>query len=695
MHNIKSYELIDKLIFAGFEVNSVVYNTEIGDLVLELNAAGNRFDVLSLLGLAREISSLLNRPLINSAHKAGLFCSYFKLNTSNELYFCSNTALLDIVIVHIVGTKNSSSPIWLQNYLAINNVKSLSLFNDIPKYICMKWGQDVAIFDKKKIDLFPLQYSFFHAEKQSLAVSSPNNLSTPLDIELQILKYKNKSLSAIGFDISRDAICNLNTNSVIVCGQICSSKYVNSIQNKMSSRTEIFNRHSRSISRCDFTAAYQETVQLIVSFAGGTIGKPYSWNQPYCSAKNIILKQNRIHDILGPVVRNGSPKFLSVQEILALLMQLGFFANYIEVRDYFVVQVPLNRQQDLQRPIDIIEEIGRIYGFGKFVSRLSSFSANLSLSCSSAIKKNQKVRRILRELGLNEMLTYSFANSLNTYNASQITLCNPITEDQLCLRDNLAVQLVKVQEYNLKHGFRDIQIFEIGRVFKNTRSVSTPYFGIEHCHVAGLISNSAFLRKSWCEQSYALGWFQAKGILEEFFEKLHVEVAWFKLFKSGKSSLFTATQKLLSLTQSASIYDKASNQEIGVFGQLKSSNLYSAYLFELNLVSLTNASKIPNHRNYSIYPYSTYPALIRDISLTLKQSNSVWSVKKQIFSFNNPLIESVEVLDEYINYKLKHAKKVTFRIAYRSQTRTLNYQDIRNIDMQLSKLLDYYAFQVK
>nr|YP_009237841.1 phenylalanine tRNA synthetase beta subunit [Gracilariopsis lemaneiformis]YP_009294756.1 phenylalanyl-tRNA synthetase beta chain [Gracilariopsis chorda]AJO68397.1 phenylalanyl-tRNA synthetase beta chain [Gracilariopsis lemaneiformis]AML79928.1 phenylalanine tRNA synthetase beta subunit [Gracilariopsis lemaneiformis]AOM67016.1 phenylalanyl-tRNA synthetase beta chain [Gracilariopsis chorda] len=685
LKHIELSEVIEKLTLGGCEVENIIYNQDKNDIIFDLSTTANRQDLLSVVGLAREISCLMNRPLLNKVYSDRIYNSNC-LNNYGSLNLSNSIALLDFSLTHIKRIRNTFSPLWLQYYLHSQNIKPLNLLHDIPKYIYMKWGHYIEIFDQQKINLLPIQYSLFNIEKEKNLSLQSNS------IELEVLKYNSQRLYTLGYDINSNFQCDIITDSVIVCGQIFRSKYFKNIQNSLSIKTDIFEKYNKQVIREDFIRAYEESIRLIISFAGGTIGKSYYYHTVYEKPKVIILEKHKIQNILG-YKKNNDDTYLSVKEILGILNQLNFITVYDERKKLFKVQVTSSRQIDLLRPIDIIEEIGRVYGFNRFISQLPKVLNYESLFKNSFTYKVHHVRRVLRNLGLHEIQNISLNNFTISNDQLQISIYNPLIKDQSYLRINLLTQLIITYEYNLRQSNKNVEIFEIGKVFSKDIQTTTKkkLFGIfEHLHLAGLMSNLDYSRKSWLDKPNSLGWFQAKGTLEEFLEKLQARVLWTEINKATYSFLFSSISNSLDIKRAAVIYSTDNKKEIGIFAQLKKNYNYPIYIFEFNLVNLINSMDTSNHINYFIKPYSNYPSLTRDISLTLYKYNSIYMIKQKILDFNNCLIESIEVLNQYRNHHMKHYYNISLRIVYRSYNRTLNIDDISRIDQEINDLLDQY-----
>nr|YP_009510520.1 phenylalanine-tRNA ligase beta subunit [Gracilaria caudata]AXI96193.1 phenylalanine-tRNA ligase beta subunit [Gracilaria caudata] len=671
--------LLEKLTISGFEIENIVHNSSANDTLFDLTTTANRQDVLSVIGLAREISCLVNRPLIYKFYNHSIFTHIDSLNLSD-----CNISLLDLSLVQMNYLYNNVSPLWLQYYLSNYGIESSNLLIDISEYIYLKWGQSIQILDKNKISTLPLHYSLFSLQKIN------SNLLSSQNIQLEVLKYDNLILSTIGFYTNPSVQCDILTNSIIIFGQVCNKKYIKNMQKQLNFSTDLSKKCLKSGSRSDFLNAIYEAVQLVGSFGFAILGKFYGYNKSYDIPKTIILERRSIHSILGSV-RLGLYSYLTVKEIISLLKSLNFVVIYDDLKNTFKIQVPINRQGDVKRPIDIIEEIGRVYGFNKFLSKLPDIRKNRMFAYNLFIDRILKVRYLLRHLGLSEVQNYSLHNNTIPYNTTEVTIFNPLVQDQSYLRSSLIGQLIINQQYNLRQGNKNVAIFEIGKIFKlNSSSIrlNTICSSYESLSLAGLIANSAFLRQSWSEKPQPLSWFHAKGLIEEFLDKLEVIAIWKTVNNLNESSLFFNVIKLLKINRTAIIYNM-NNQEIGIFGQL--SHHYGAftYIFEFDFMKLMASVKSYNHINSIIHPYSSYPSVTRDISLTLKNFSSIYAIKEQIYSFNNSLIESVEVFNHYKN-SYSNFYSVGLRVIYRANNRTLNYDDLNRIDKEIENLLNKY-----
>nr|YP_009244580.1 phenylalanyl-tRNA synthetase beta chain [Agarophyton chilense]AMK96822.1 phenylalanyl-tRNA synthetase beta chain [Agarophyton chilense]ASP44762.1 phenylalanyl-tRNA synthetase beta chain [Agarophyton chilense]UAD84452.1 phenylalanine-tRNA ligase beta subunit [Agarophyton chilense] len=682
LNNIKFSTLVSKLSLSGFEIENIVSNSSTDDIIFDVTTTANRQDILSIVGLAREISSIVNRDLKFKLYKDSI------ATTTNHLNISSSISLLDLSIVHVKYFYNNKSPLWLQHYLSSYNIKPLNLLTDIPEYIYLKWGQSIEIFDKNKITSTPIQYSLFSLQKKSnILFNSPN-------IDLEVIRYDDVVLSSIGFSINDNIKCDIVTNSIILFGYVCNKQYLNNVQKKLNLITNLSQQCLNQGLRSDFLNAFYESVYLLGSFGCATLGKFYGYHKLYNTSQIIFVKKVQIQDVLGSV-RRRAYLHLTVKEIFTLLERLNFLPIYDPLKKSFKIHIPIYRQDDIVRPIDVIEEIARMYGFNNFISKLplnSIDNKNIFLN-NIFVNKVYKIRYLLRCLGLHEAQNYSFYDYSAFYDGKQIKVYNPLVQDQSVLRSSLIVQLMLNQKDNLRQGNKDIEVFEIGKVFRlpsSSLKYDNNLNSFEFLHLSGLIANSIFLRSSWSDKEESLSWFHAKGIVEEFLDRLEVPVVWKKISNLDQSNLFVNLINLLNINWAAIIYNRA-NQEIGLFGKLSNNNdSNSTYVFEFDLMKLISSIESSNHVSAIIHPYSSYPSLTRDISLTVKNSCTISFIKAQILNYNNSLIESIEVFNHYRNKSINTFYNVGLRIVYRAHNRTLNYSDINRIDQEIVNLLNEY-----
>jgi len=682
LQDITLTEFTNKLTLAGFEVEQIYNKEDIEDTIIDIDITANRLDISSLVGIAREISIIFNRQLKENTLEYRNIHTDLQTSNSNLDNFDTIKYISDITINIITDIKNQESPKWLKNRLITYDISPCHVLSDIAQYIQIKWGQNIEIFDSHKIDLDIIQTSLFKICRNDtnhiINTNRIHNNELPY-----VLMYKKQNLSILGIKCNENLIADQFTSSIILSSHICNSQYLKQITKKLKLRNE---KSIKQQTRSDFIYAYNEALDLIINLTKGNISQNYQYHKEPCHQCSIILHQENINAILGPI-NDIQQRYLSKQEIVNILDQLQFkntYRNHI-----FNITIPIHRQHDITREIDIIEEIGRIYGFNHFIDDLPQ--KFIQDNSAPVFLFTKKIRNILRNLGLHEVIHYSLIKK-QTHNQEIISIINPLLEDQSQLRTFLLPNLIKTKQYNVKQKNLLNETFEIGKIFKDNQSKT--YKLQEIIHIAAIISNTNYIRYNWSHKPQELTWFQAKGHLEEFLERLHANIVWKQYnYISSQNDEF---HKLFHPQRTAILYNHLTNEKIGVFGQL---NLKSAkklqindlnYIFEMDLYSLMRSINPVSHLNYIIKPYSHYPSVTRDISLILRNNESTEFIKKQILNQNKDLIESIEILNEYKQKFVDDIKRhISFRIRYRAYNRTLNSIDIQQINNQIDELLNH------
>nr|QJH88374.1 syfB [Pterocladia lucida] len=678
LKDITLEDLANQLILAGFEVENISYISEINDQILDIDITANRQDISSVVGLAKEISCILNKP-IDIKPKISNKTLSTKQNQKYLSEICGESAsIMDIAIQNITDIHITKSPQWLINYLISYDIKPSNIIDDIINYINIKWGQDIEILDLEKITEEPFNIQYLTLKKD-INKKNRNKLTTKTKYEA--IQYYNQTISINGIYTETDCKYKATNSSLTILSTICNPKY---IKDRITENTQKAEKHLKHISRDDFISGYQEAVELISKFTNSTANTKYSYHR--IQTNNVInINKNLIYNILGPLNKE-TQTYLSIRKIIDILKKLKFQPIYYN--NNFQVIIPSYRYHDIQRPIDVIEEIGRIYGFSKFKDQLPIMNKKGYIKNST--KQIYKIRETLRDLGLHEVINYSLNEKKHS---SQVALYNPLLKEQAYLRNNLINNLINIKDNNIKQKNICFEGFEIGKVFyKQENNVF-----IEKKNIAGIIGNPNFARRSWSNQIQELTWFQAKGNIEKLFRGIQANVGWKSNNSKEYKTLDSNTINIYKNQRCALLYNKLTQEEIGVFGETKSiintklNSDHKIYIFELDLNALLRTIKYTNPIIHRIREYSLYPSITRDTSIKLKKEKNIDCIKEIILQNNYKLIESIEIFNEYEKITNKKEKYISLRITYRALSRTLEEKDIKEIDNQINNLIKIHT----
>lgn len=657
LNNISINKLASLLNAKGFEIDEIHENKEFKDYIIDISITANRQDTLSIVGLAQELTSILNTQ----------FIQYNKISQYNRVHN-KNTKIpqlkyLSYVRINkVLNLKNFISPVWLINYLNQHDIKSTTLLADIEEYIKIKWGH--------KISLFPCNFQSNDLQSHFQIIQ---------DVNYEYIKYSRHIL----LQVSSNNI-NINTplkdydkESNII---ICSYNY----------KKQNINLDRDTYNQTYFNEAYNEALKLLATFGYGTISKSYIYlSHNTQQTKKIIINKSSIQKTLGPI-NNLNFKYLKFQEIKTILERLQLKPYYNYYTKNFNVSIPINRSNDLKRKIDIIEEIGRIYGYENFIDKIPQFHLQNNLTKQYKIIK--QVREYFRNTGLHEVINTSLQKkdlSDNLTECKDIKLYNPILDEQSILRNSLIDNIIQNKIYNYKQKNNNIEIFEIGTVFNS--QINSNHI-TETINISGLLSNNNLIKKSWADKHTELTWLHAKGILEKLFKQLDIAVKWEKY----NQLLDNTINEHYNLDNTTLIRDNHSHEILGVLGEINQKfykelpDYKSINIFDIKLNALINAVNPKSHLSYIFSNYSVYPSVIRDISIKISEKLTIEEIKEHIYSTNKKLIHRIELFNEYKDSHIKNHRFIGIRITYNGQNRTLINDDLQQIDEEIQSILTKY-----
>jgi len=667
--NINS--LASKLTQAGFEVENIEFIDIDGytDYILDVTSTANRSDALSMIGLSREVSALIQADMVHITDipSTDLFRNKNNIIRNGNLLNCNYylSAIMDNIVI-------KDSPTWLKNRLYSCGFISQNLLIDISNYIMLKWGQPISIIDFNKIvstdnqDYVEITSNFCSCKQNFIKLDSKD---ITLSKDILITEINNNITSVAGIGINHKFSIDQNTKSIFIEAAIFKQAVVRKSSRSIGIRTESSIRQERGLNIDNWESAYHETLYLLKELTDGKVKKTFSKKTFSNSTLTIDISLKKIHDILGPINDNNTVRFLSFNEIKKTLESLQFKIAKENNKKLNVI-IPNYRKYDIFREIDIIEEIARVYGYDKFQSTIPKIQ--FAQNPPSRKQFTDQIRSILRNLGLTELVHYSLVKS-----NGEINLNNPLIKDYSTLRSSLLEGLMTTSAYNIKQSNQTVDGFEIGTVF-NLRQNKI----IETTKLAIILGGNLDLRSEWSEPAHSLNWYEAKGIIENFFRKLNKNIQWVKRQLTSDQINFVHNHKSATLTYN--------NDNIGLFGelnQLASSEFnFSTKLFvlEIDLNALTHYNTELNYLNYRIQPYSKYPCITRDLCIIIPQKMQINSLFELLNQFNDDDLENIALFDQYNNRSLGNGKKsIGLRFTYRSNQKTLTNLEIDNKQNEL------------
>lgn len=683
LEEIDLNDLIKKLTLGGFEVEKIL-ELELDnkkEIALEISTTANRSDSLSIQGISIEIAALLNKQLkIPSYAVKNLDCKKKIKNLSTSVSVTNSYSTF--LTVSVENLTNLTVPKWIKQKLIRSGLVPSKNLLDFQNYILLETGYPFSFYDYDKIcsKLNSSNFDFsIAAGKKNTEFFANNNLVYQLDDSILLVKINEVPIGIAGIIESNEFAYSDTTSSLLIEASIFDAAKIRQQSRSLGLRTDRSARYEKSlkntflieslyrlicllrISNPNLNCKFKEVIQVI--------------EEP---SKPIILRYQTVKEILGPI-KNSSKieiKYIPIEKITNYLKRLNFKFSYNDLESFWEVQVLHSRSDDLTREIDLIEEIGRLYGFTNFLTTLPKIQT-IGIEDSS-YKTRKKITSCLLNLGLNELIHYSLTSE-QKFLKNQIKLINPILSDCSHLRSSLLPDLIKTVQENLKQGNLFMEGFEYGHVFFD--GVKTPFQEVEY--VAGIFGGTK-TKLNWSDSAIALTWFEAKGKMEQLFKQLNLMTYW-KINSSNN------TANIFHPFRSAELY-LSNGTNLGIFGQIhpvlanRLNISSSTYLFELNIQLIQ--LKIEQNQLVVYKEYSSYPKIIKDLSFIIRREITFNELEKTLYSNGTKFLSEINLLDEYRgeSIPLNHTS-LCLQLVFQSNEKTLRKTDLENTIIDLQKLL--------
>ena len=638
------------------------------DTVIDVAPTANRGDEMSVLGVAREISTLFNRPLKFSPLQPtqDLSTDKFEVEIKDEdvCKYYSVGLLKDITI--------KPSPDWMQNRLISSGIRAINNVVDITNYVLLEYGTPLHAFDYDKLN----GYLCVRRANEGEKLVTLDEVERTLTKDSVLISTKDEGVCLAGVFGGANSEIDDNTKNIAL-----EAAYFTPASNRRSARSvgyrsEASARFERGIDIEAVKPALMRAMQLLTELADAKIEGMVETGINKLEPQYITLRFSEVKRILGCEI--------DALRCIEIAENLGFKScGKNEIAAKF--EVPSHRRGDVEREIDLIEEIARINGYDKITPTVSIGSGSAEYSFDEKVIK--KIHNIMLSSGLNELVTTSLIGKplLEQYGITYddekaVKVANVQSEDYSMLRQTLAANILNILKGNYDQGIKNFWGYEIGRVYFKTEESSEKNTGVtETRKLAGVITGNVQTSK-W-QHSEETDFYTVKGIFEKLFEELNLQNRVQYTLNSDVNIMHPYRTAQVSLLSKKPI-------ELGYFGEIhpnlrnKMKINQNAYIFELNLDEIINAVQ-NSITKYKQLPQ--FPEVQRDIAFVIKNDVKYTDIQKVIKkAIQNDLFVKSEIFDIYMGEHIKEGfKSVAFRIYMQDKKATLNDE---TIDAQMNSV---------
>ena len=654
---------------------------DLEDVILDLTATANRADALSMVGVAREVAALTGASL--------------RLPEASELSIPSGSGRLTLKISEpsacpayigtvIEGVKIAPSPDWLQRRLEAAGVRPINNVVDVTNYVLLEWGQPLHAFDRDRLfavtggDSLTIGVRF---AKNGESLKTLDGQTRTLQSQTLLITAQDKPVALAGVMGGEETEVHDGTQNLILEAALFEPATIRRSARSMSLRTEASTRYERSVNQAELGVACSRAIALLQELASGTPTAQEiadTRSHPSTWARSIELRLDRINQVLGPVDLGEDTGEILASDVERILTALGCKLKRQESEGsvQWTVTVPPYRYRDLEREIDLIEEVARLYGYDNFCEELPDKTEPGYLSLEQLLMR--QLREAFRAAGLTELVQYSLVKPKDKHE-NQIRLANPLLIEYSALRTDLLSGLIDAFQYNLEQGNGSLNGFEIGRIFWREEE------GLEETDaVAGILGGDP-TQGRWVKagRESPITWYEAKGMLESVFQRLGLNDVEYQPNRQDER---------FHPGRTASLWFQG--DRLGNFGQLhpllrQERGLPDAvYAFELDLDVMLDALDQDERLTPRFQAYSTYPAADRDIAFFAPVKVSVAEIERTTQKAAGTLLESVQVFDEYQGESVSEGQRsLAFRLVYRASDRTLVDEEVESVHQKVREAL--------
>jgi len=657
------------------------------DWLFDLEVTFNRPDCLCHIGVAREIGAKLGLPVrlpvvaeqsptgykhdVSQVFEQRGFTES-QLRTSDWLSISieDNVRAPRYSARIVKGVKVAPSPVWMQKRLQAVGIRPISNVVDVTNYVMMEMGHPLHAFDYHLI--YDGKIVVRHAvqgEKFTTLDSKEHSLSAG-DL---LIADSQKGIALAGVMGGLNTEINDTTEDVLIECAVFAPAGIRITSRDRGIQSESSRRFERGVDPELTITAATRAAQLIQELAGGEIlsgvvdAYPTHWIQP-----EISIRSRRVNAILATQL---TPEQMRAYLDALSCRQSELVANADGSGSSWKVYPPSWRR-DLDREIDLIEEIIRLHGYNEVgMATTSRVVLEPDVAREHERRVTDSIKYVLASLGLREAVCWSLISSSDASafkdGRTSVNVLNPLSDDLSRLRTSLAPGLLRAVERNINAGHQDIRLFEWGKCFYEKEGEIVEGLRL------GIVMTGKIRPESYADKARSLVFGDIRGLVEQFADRMRF---------STSVNKFNILPEYLAVGSVVGIGE--AQQELGVFGQI---NTEMAVHFGIDIpvwyIELDGdllLKKSGEAQKYVALP--RYPAATRDLAFLVEEGIEAGTLASCLQKEDMGILESLELFDVYSGKGIVPGKKsLAFHLSFRRSDRTLSDGEVDGLIARMVK----------
>ncbi|MFC1827499.1 phenylalanine--tRNA ligase subunit beta [Thermodesulfobacteriota bacterium] len=647
------------------------------DTLIEVDLTPNRPDCTSVIGIAREVagftSQKLNQPVKNDLPQLtgeGVPFSVEVLNPED----CPRYAARLLKNVTI-----GPSPWWLRKRLLSIGLRPINNVVDITNLVMLEYGQPLHAFDFDRLGGGKIVVRRANAGENIVTLDGEKR---ELDQQMLLICDAEKPVAVAGVMGGENSEVIDSTKNILLESACFNPLSVRRTARHLNLGTEASYRFERGVDPELAPRAMERAIQLLVEIAGAeAVDNGYDCVSGIADRDTIRLRVSRTNDLLGMQ--------LDSMEITRCLESIEL--QVTQADDDTLLVTPPSFRVDLEREVDLIEEVARLQGYNEIPTAMPVVPMSFPEQ-QPGLGLRKKLAAMLVSHGFYEAINYSFVDENNfdrlklednDPTRKAVTLLNPLSEDQKIMRTMMLPSLLQNISRNTSRQNNDIRLFEIGKVFHPVADEPLPN---ENMRVAGVISGRRHPCSSLLHfETAGVDIYDCKGIVEAILQEVRLSNAASTVFRNEISTVPSYIQP------DSYIVFQAGDNQLGVLGKIDIEVLKAfgikqdVFFFDLDLDMITELK--PEPKAFSQLP--KFPSVDRDIALVVPEAVAAGELLSAIDNARELLVESVEIFDVYRGDSVGAGNKsVAITLMYRSAEQTLDDNTVNKVHQRLIQMLE-------
>ncbi len=637
----------------------IVTALDLDDAVLEFELTPNRADCLSVINVAREVAAISGKPLtvpeIRLPEARENIADLAKVTVLDADLCPRYTAKL------VKDLKIGPSPLWMRHRLAAAGIRSISNIVDISNYVMLEMNQPSHTFD---YDTLSGHEIVVRRAKEGEKIVTLDDQERDLDTDMLLICDGEKAVGVAGVMGGQNTEITENTKNILIESAYFYPKSIRLTSRKLGLASEAASRFEKGIDIEAAERASERICQLLCEYAGGTLveGTLDSYEGSF-EERNVELIFDHARSLIGVDV--------SDDDMVAMMDSLGF--AHAPAAGGVNVTVPHYRV-DIEREVDLIEEVARLNGYDKIPATLPKGQMTEGKKTKGQ-KVADEVRNAMMAMGFDEVITYTFMNKKHydmlllpedDERRDSVVIMNPFSDEQGVVRTLVLPGVVTVAAKNMSRRNLNLSLFEIASGYFPVKGEKMPR---EKSMLTALVSGS--FAKGWNGETVEKDFYYMKGALEQLLNSLRID------------GLTVSADHIEPFLHPGRGCDVLINGEaVGYLGELHplvAANYelpQKAVVFELDMDRLTALAD----KEIVYEAISKFPAVEMDLAFVADRELAAADIEKAIAAAGGDYLKKTELFDIYEGDRVEAGKKsLAYNLIFRAKERTLKAEEVNEV----------------